>query len=217
MENGRTCMSKVKMMMFVVLALGGLVASASAAFTPPGRYLQDLDHSKYYVWNIDLGLINPQEITGASVTFNSIYDWGGGNENDVLYVHLLDWQSSLKRRETYLTKPWIIKGIDTKNTLDQFGTANLIAKLEVSEDIGIGRASARTFSVDFSNTLLDTLKTYGADGKIALGFDPDCHFYDNGVEFTVTTTPVVPVPGAILLGGIGTCLVGWLRTRKTLS
>lgn len=39
--------------------------------------------------------------------------------------------------------------------------------------------------------------------------------YDDMVVMVESVTPVVPAPGAILLAGIGTCLVGWMKKRKS--
>lgn len=46
--------------------------------------------------------------------------------------------------------------------------------------------------------LLDTFKTYAADGRAGFGFDPDCHYWNEGVRFNVTTT-AVPEPSSIVL------------------
>jgi hypothetical protein len=172
--------------------------------------LSDLPHAEYFTWGINFALAPNEKITGAVLTFNNIWDWTQETD-DHLFVHLLD-----------NPKAGSISYVDNEGGGDNFaGKGPLVGNWS---DLLGGKPRNFNLVFDFSSPgLLDTLKNFAATtpgaGKANFGFgiDPDCHYYNDGVTFTITTEtkpPInIPEPASAILMAAG-CLVAGLRRKR---
>lgn len=178
---------------------------ADAVFVPRVPDVFDLDHYYAYTWGIDLGFsTTDQPIVEAVLTFTDIHNWRV--EDDHLYVHLMDDGRLGLRRH------W-----DGQGGGDYFdGKGILLSVWNDPEEWN----KTKDLVISFNADQLAVLNAYGSDGKVVFGLDPDCHYYNKGISFSVRTymppATVVPAPAAVMLSSVGLVLVGWLRTRKSL-
>jgi hypothetical protein len=203
------------------LFLAGLCASLFAiragasvyTLTPNPSDINDLDHDYYYTWGLNWTVPAGQTITGATLTFSQIWDWTVESD-DILNIHLLD------------SAPLgVSSGWDNQSGGDYFATSQFSAlgiaqiKLGSWTDPNGGTANtAQNISFVFNAAQLAALQNYisspGANGsgRFGLGFDPDCHYFNNGVSFIITTS--VPEGGSAgLLLAIGFAGVLFLRRK----
>ena len=218
----------MKNIVFMVLVLTlGLLCTANAGVTveeyAPGTYnptgisyqptptdMYDLDHGSYFLWGIDLTSAADfslgDNITAAELSISNIRNWT--DEQNVLFIHLLDYADPI-------TNFGLARGRDEGWLEEDFFAGQGEWIIDWRNDPA-GVAVDVTFR--FDTDLLEILNEFAAnDGIIGFAIDPDCHYNNDGVAFTIQTDPVhTPAPGAVMLGSVGIGLVGWLRRRRTL-
>jgi len=188
-----------------ILSLSGIAGATTFEWDLGDMY--DLDHNYYYTWGEDdWGVPTGDTVVSASVTFNDIQNYDSSS-ND-LYLSLLD--TALDGT----TRRW--DGSADGSYFESWAYTGTQITLEHWEDLP---AYAQDITYSFDASELGTLVSYlENDSVFGLGFDPDCHFYNNGISFNIETTSggaPVPEPTTMLLLGCGLAGLGFVRKKRS--
>jgi hypothetical protein len=197
----------VKSLLVAATVLAGAISASAIVFTPTPGDLGDLDHHNATTWGITWSVPAGETITGAKLTIKNIWDWQV--ENDKLFIHLLD---DPKSGVNYIVDN------TADNVISDYFSGQGVLLTSWTDPYG---GAPRNFDLvyTFTSANLTTLRNYLADanpygtGDFGFGLDPDCHYYNNGVTFEITTTKTrVPDNGSTVflmsLGLLGLAVFG---------
>ena len=162
-------------------------------YTPDPINMYNLDHGQVYGWGIDATEIDPMEhVIAAELTFYNIRNWN--DQSNILYIHQLNWPNK--------TAPGLYNINDPDSGESDFFATDFTGAhthLVTYEDLS---DEGQELTYEFTSDDLIVLNYYLSDGLMGIGVDPDCHFWNDGVELKLITS-AVPTPASIGLGLLG--------------
>lgn len=198
--------------LFLLLLVPYSAHALTFTFSPTPGDLGDFDHHTATTWGIsNINIPAGQVITGATLKITHIWDWQV--ENDKLFIHLLDSPATGVTNFADNTNDNVIS--------DYFSGQGVLLTTWTDPYGGSNGAHAIDFTYTFTASQLTSLSSYINNATPAnkavfgLGFDADCHYYNDGVSFEITTAPQsVPDSGAsAMLLGVGLLTLGLVRRR----
>ncbi len=183
-----------------------LVARADTFnFTPSDADIGDLDHHYAYTWGINWSLPTDTKITGVTLSIKNIWDWRV--ENDKLFIHLLDNPATGIKS--------ILDNTNDNVISDYFdGQGTLLTSW--SDPYG-GFNRGFTLNYNFTAAQISTLTGYLTDGQsggsadFGIAFDPDCHYFNDGITLSIKTEHVPDGGLTVLMLGVGLIALSSLR------
>jgi hypothetical protein len=210
----------------LIAGLVGAVQLQAVTFTPNDADLGDLDHHYAYSWGINWTLPSDQKIVSAEIKFKQIYDWKV--ETDNLYIHLLDkartgvdsWLENPNDNvyADFFNSPTVNLNASGIGQGSQYSSVSQIKIDQWSDPQGADwrGTHAKDVTIAFDASEIAKLTEYiKNDNRFALGFDPDCHYYNQGVSFVIKTAKV-PDGGATAVL-LGLAMAGMAAVRRSRS